>query len=131
MLAPRSFDRNLNSTGVYGVGTYFAADARYSLQERYASTDSDGCQWVLLARVLVGQPCVGREGMKQPSRNTHGWASVRGNIIYAALEAAEDDLTRPEQPLKRDQDCQPATTICALAATNDQPALPGAARTKH
>ena len=110
MLAPGSFDRNLNSTGVYGVGTYFAADVRYSLQERYASADADGCQWVLLARVLVGQPCVGREGMKQPSRKGSSADELHDSMVdrlrdpqIFVLSTGSDNHAYPEWLLRFDR----------------------------
>lgn len=56
------FLRDYNTTAAYGKGTYFAREARYSLQSRYAKPDEKGIQHLLLARVLVGEPCVGRSG---------------------------------------------------------------------
>ena len=36
-----------------GKGTYFAREAKYSLQSSYAKADANGVQHLLLARVLV------------------------------------------------------------------------------
>ena len=55
----------------YGQGTYFARDASYSL--RYARAGDGGRRYMYLARVLVGQYCVGNHTLivppaKNPSR---------------------------------------------------------------
>ena len=42
----------LNATA-YGKGSYFALNASYS--HKYAKSDSEGCQYMFLAQVLVGQ----------------------------------------------------------------------------
>ena len=62
------FLRDLNTVSVYGKGTYFARDASYSLQKLYAKPDpATGDQFLLLSRVLVGEPCKGETSMKVPS----------------------------------------------------------------
>ena len=48
----------------YGQGTYFARDASYSLV--YAKAGAEGHRYMYLARVLVGQYCVGNSDMKVP-----------------------------------------------------------------
>ena len=62
------FLRDFTATAVYGDGTYFARDARYSLQSQYATKNDDGEQTLFLNRVCVGEPCVGRSGMKIPTQ---------------------------------------------------------------
>ena len=54
-----------SSSGVkYGHGAYFARDASYSLC--YAMGGDAGGRYMYLARVLVGQYCVGNSSMKVP-----------------------------------------------------------------
>ena len=61
------FLRDYSTVAQYGKGTYFARDAEYSLQPQYAAPDDDGAQYLLLSRVCVGEPCVGRRGMDRPA----------------------------------------------------------------
>jgi hypothetical protein len=81
------FDRNMNERGMYGVGSYFSNQLEYSLNEEYAKPDNEGSQWVLLVRVLVGQSCVGKQGMRQPAKKPGG-----GAVLY---ESMVDSLQTP------------------------------------
>ncbi|KOO25562.1 poly ADP-ribose polymerase 14 [Chrysochromulina tobinii] len=81
------FDRNMNERGQYGVGSYFSNQLEYSLREEYAKPDDEGSQWVLLVRVLVGQSCVGKKGMRQPDKKPGG-----GAVLY---ESMVDSLQKP------------------------------------
>ena len=56
------FDRTYSTVAKYGKGTYFARDADYSAVERYSPTHSDGYQYMLLCRVIVGDSVVGSSG---------------------------------------------------------------------
>lgn len=49
-----------------GNGTYFALEARYSARNTYSIPDVNGKKHMYLARVLTGQYCAGREGLKAP-----------------------------------------------------------------
>ena len=62
------FLRDYNTTAVYGRGTYFARDARYSLQKQYAVPNANGEQTLLLSRVLLGCPCKGHQRMTKPDQ---------------------------------------------------------------
>jgi hypothetical protein len=81
------FDRNMNERGQYGVGSYFSNHLEYSLREEYAKPDDEGSQWVLLVRVLVGQSCVGKLGMRQPDKKPGG-----GAVLF---ESMVDSLQKP------------------------------------
>lgn len=61
------FLRDCNHTAAYGRGTYFARSAAYSLNPRYAKPDATGDQYLMLVRVLVGEPCVGSSSMEKPA----------------------------------------------------------------
>ncbi len=55
------------STGTaYGDGVYFAQDANYSAQDRYAQKDSQGHSYIYYSKVLTGEYAVGQGGMKVP-----------------------------------------------------------------
>ena len=62
------FDRSYNGkNGVaLGKGVYFARDAIYSAQAKYAVPDTDGVRRVLLCRVAVGRYCKGTSGCNRP-----------------------------------------------------------------
>jgi len=81
------FDRNMNERGQYGVGSYFSNQLEYSLRQEYAKPDDEGSQWVLLVRVLVGQSCVGKLGMRQPDKKPGG-----GAVLF---ESMVDSLQKP------------------------------------
>jgi hypothetical protein len=81
------FDRNMNERGQYGVGSYFSNQLEYSLREEYAKPDDEDSQWVLLVRILVGQSCVGKKGMRQPDKKPGG-----GAVLF---ESMVDSLQKP------------------------------------
>ena len=49
------FDRSFNRQGMYGQGNYFALNSGYSANPHYSIPDSDGFQYMLLCRVIVGE----------------------------------------------------------------------------
>ncbi len=63
----RGFNRSYIRTHVYGKGVYFARDASYSAQGTYSLPDDDGAKRMYLARVLVGEACVGKSDDIEPS----------------------------------------------------------------
>ena len=72
------FNRNFVSTHVYGKGIYFARDASYSASDRYSppSPARNGNKYMYLARVLVGEFCVGKDTDMAPSKARHGSANA-------------------------------------------------------
>ena len=63
----------------YGEGTYFARDAFYS--NRYAGIGDAGGRYMYLARVLVGQYCVGNSTMKVPPQKN----PLKPEILYESV----------------------------------------------
>ena len=58
---------NLLSAAVLGNGVYFAVDASYSAKPTYSPLDlATGMRYMYLARVLVGDYTVGKEGLLVP-----------------------------------------------------------------
>ena len=70
---------------IYGQGVYFARDASYSVQ--YA-TGGAGSRYMYLARVLVGQYCVGNSAMKNPPPKD----TKRPEILY---DSVVNDTSNP------------------------------------
>uniref|UniRef100_A0A672RAM7 Poly [ADP-ribose] polymerase n=1 Tax=Sinocyclocheilus grahami TaxID=75366 RepID=A0A672RAM7_SINGR len=63
-----NFNRNFagqNATN-YGHGTYFAVNASYSAQNKYAVPAADGTQLMFVARVLTGYYALGQADMRTP-----------------------------------------------------------------
>ena len=63
-----SFNRSYcgkNATA-YGHGVYFAVSASYSIHDTYSRPDDIGNKYMYLARVLVGEFCVGDSSMRVP-----------------------------------------------------------------
>jgi hypothetical protein len=82
------FLRDSNKRGLYGRGVYFAKKASYSLSSLYATPDpKTGDQFLMLVRVLVGQPCKGRDGMERPLAKPNS---------HELHESMVDDITNPE-----------------------------------
>ena len=70
----------------FGRGTYFATDAKYSI--RNAEGGGGGRLYMYLARVLVGQYCVGNSSMIVPPAKN----KLRPEILY---ESVVDDNKHP------------------------------------
>uniref|UniRef100_A0A4W5QIH1 Poly [ADP-ribose] polymerase n=1 Tax=Hucho hucho TaxID=62062 RepID=A0A4W5QIH1_9TELE len=51
----------------YGDGTYFAKEMWYSCHDAYSKPDASGLKYMYRARALVGSPCLGVQGMKEPN----------------------------------------------------------------
>nr|XP_046225306.1 protein mono-ADP-ribosyltransferase PARP14-like isoform X3 [Oncorhynchus gorbuscha] len=51
----------------YGDGTYFAKEMWYSCHDAYSKPDASGLKYMYRARALVGSPCLGVHGMKEPN----------------------------------------------------------------
>jgi len=63
----QNFDWRINGTAndvVYGKGTYFARDARFS--DKYCGGRQRQHRWMFLARVLIGQTTVGKRDYVRP-----------------------------------------------------------------
>ncbi len=62
----QGFNRNYAGThgALYGMGTYFAADSRYS--QGFALPDDQGIQRMFLCDVLVGETAAGSAGLRAP-----------------------------------------------------------------
>ena len=97
------FMREYNSAAVWGVGTYFAARADYSLDPHYAQPHASSRErCVLLSRVLVGEPCLGRIGMRRPDPKP-GSAVLHESMVdnladptVFVLSAGSDNQAYPE-----------------------------------
>ena len=64
---------------------YFALDASYSARSTYSPPDANGCRFMYLTRVLVGEYTVGKQGIltppaKNPSDPTDTYDSVVDNV---------------------------------------------------
>ncbi len=63
------FNRSFSCRSAYGQGVYFAVDAEYSINPRYAVPDAQGVQRVLLCSVLTGHCQLGNSNMRRPDEN--------------------------------------------------------------
>jgi len=69
----KGFDRGFARNHLYGKGVYFALTAKYSTLSRYSSPDAvTGHKLIFLARVLVGDFCLGRQADRMPSQPRPG-----------------------------------------------------------
>ncbi|XP_035265189.1 protein mono-ADP-ribosyltransferase PARP14 isoform X2 [Anguilla anguilla] len=73
----------------FGSGTYFAKEAYYSCDDKYSNPDENGHKYMYRARVLTGKPCLGLQGMREPS-------PVDPNNLQAGLhDCAVNNLQNP------------------------------------
>uniref|UniRef100_UPI00398F3F7B protein mono-ADP-ribosyltransferase PARP14-like isoform X2 n=1 Tax=Pristiophorus japonicus TaxID=55135 RepID=UPI00398F3F7B len=74
----KEISQKLNKTGFnrsfygrnatyYGKGTYFALNASYSCDMKYANLDSAGCKYIYQTRVITGKKCLGTRDMLEPT----------------------------------------------------------------
>uniref|UniRef100_A0AAZ3SLX8 Poly [ADP-ribose] polymerase n=1 Tax=Oncorhynchus tshawytscha TaxID=74940 RepID=A0AAZ3SLX8_ONCTS len=54
------------NAALYGDGTYFAVNAKYSASDKYSKPDPQGQKYMYLCRVLTGDFITGTSGMKVP-----------------------------------------------------------------
>lgn len=72
----------------FGNGTYFAVNASYSANNTYSQPDASGTKYMYLARVLVGQYCVGSKGLVVPYQKS----ATDPTDLY---DSVTDHLTTP------------------------------------
>jgi poly [ADP-ribose] polymerase 10/14/15 len=93
-----SFNRSFcgkNAT-VYGKGVYFAVDASYSIDETYSRPDSQGNKYMYLARVVVGDFCVGNNTMRMPPPQ-HDEDASPASQAYSSSPSAVVDTRHSEE----------------------------------
>ncbi|XP_072891762.1 protein mono-ADP-ribosyltransferase PARP14-like [Hemitrygon akajei] len=73
----------------YGKGTYFALNAAYSCDNKYASPSNDGSKFIYQARVITGNMCVGHNQLLEPTPVN---AQLDPNNL---CDCAVDNLTKP------------------------------------
>ncbi|XP_077176451.1 protein mono-ADP-ribosyltransferase PARP14-like [Paroedura picta] len=81
----------------YGNGTYFAVNANYSAQDTYSTRDEEGKKYMYLARVLVGEYCVGSAGLVVPKAKskadpTNLYDSVTDNMKRPSMFVIFNDI---------------------------------------
>uniref|UniRef100_A0A8C8SR85 Poly [ADP-ribose] polymerase n=1 Tax=Pelusios castaneus TaxID=367368 RepID=A0A8C8SR85_9SAUR len=81
----------------YGNGTYFAVHANYSANDAYSKPDVNGKKYMYLARVLVGEYCVGKKGIiTPPSKSstdpTDLFDSVTDNVKNPSMFVTFNDI---------------------------------------
>ncbi len=54
----------MHAAANYGKGVYFAVEASYSAQDKYAVPDSSGLQYIFVCRMIVGEYTQGHQKMK-------------------------------------------------------------------
>lgn len=85
--APWSFCVCLPAAAMYGKGTYFAVDPKYSANG-YAAPDASGHKRMYLARVLVGDFTPGKSGLITPPNK----GSANSTDLY---DSVTDRATNP------------------------------------
>ncbi len=65
----------------FGKGVYFAVEASYSAQDKYAVPDSDGLQYMLVCRMIVGKYTQGTREMKTAPPLAAGSMEVYDSLV--------------------------------------------------
>ena len=78
------------SAVVFGEGVYFAVGANYSAQNTYSRPDPNGIKRMYLSKVLTGEFCMGKSGMRVPPPKSGGAAhalydSVVNNVAGPSM----------------------------------------------
>ena len=82
----KGFLRGFNAGNAFGEGAYFSLDASYCAQERYSPTDrKTGEKCLIVARVLVGDYCLGSPSNAVPSRPRPG-ATDEGDLCDSTVD---------------------------------------------
>ncbi|KAH0621327.1 hypothetical protein JD844_022484 [Phrynosoma platyrhinos] len=81
----------------YGNGTYFAVNASYSAHDTYSKPDANRKKYMYLARVLVGEYCVGTQGLvvpyaKSTTDPTNLFDSVTDNVKTPSMFVIFNDI---------------------------------------
>ena len=76
------------SAARYGNGVYFALQASYAARSTYSPPDPYGFRYMYLAKVLVGEYTVGRQGMLTPPvKNAYDVCDTYDTVV--------DNVTNP------------------------------------
>ena len=76
------------SAALYGNGVYFALQASYAARSTYSPPDPYGFRYMYLAKVLVGEYTVGRQGMLTPPvKNVYDVCDTYDTVV--------DNVTNP------------------------------------
>lgn len=87
------------------MGTYFARDSSYSANNTYSRPNSQGHKHIIYSRVLTGDSCQGRGGLKsapyKPGSRTEAYDSVVDNVDAPEVYVVFDDVAAyPEYVIK-------------------------------
>ena len=58
----------------------------YSAHDRYSPPNDDGEKFAFLARVLVGEPCVGKPEMDMPAVKPDGSGSLHDSMVDKLID---------------------------------------------
>jgi hypothetical protein len=86
---------------IYGEGSYYARDAKVSAHRDKSKPNAQQEQFMFLVQILVGEPCVGKQGMAKPDMKPNS------KVLH---ESMVDNLANP--------------TIFVLSAGTDDHAYP-------
>ena len=76
------FSSLLTSAAYYGNGVYFALQASYSARSTYSPPDTNGNRYMYLAKVLVGEYTVGRQGiLTPPIKNAYSITDTYDSVV--------------------------------------------------
>ena len=97
---------------MYGQGVYFARDASYSTYPHYSERDANGVQSIFLARVVVGEYCLGVKdavvpGVRDAATHAHYDSTVDNVRDPSIFVTYNDPQAYPEYLVKFKQDGNP------------------------
>ncbi|XP_067940598.1 protein mono-ADP-ribosyltransferase PARP15-like [Watersipora subatra] len=96
-ITERKFDRGFAGKGKLGMGVYFATDSSYSSINKYCRPNRDGMKHIIMARVIVGDFCLGFRGCKAvPDKldmRPQPYDSVVDNMENPTMYAVFDDAS--------------------------------------
>lgn len=84
----------------YGIGTYFAKNVSYPLNNGYSVIDENGLKRVFMCRIVTGNYCKGSDKMVVPKdkhKPSETFDSTVNNMEYPTIHVVfHDDAAYPE-----------------------------------
>ena len=76
------------SATAFGEGVYFAVQAQYSCSNTYSRPDPNGMKRLYLSKVLTGEFCMGKGGMRVPPQKP-------GGAAHALYDSVVNNVANP------------------------------------
>ena len=77
----------ISGQNILGAGSYFATTSQYSSKDKYSPPNESGVKYIILARVITGEYCLGNGSYK--------FAPYKPDSQYEQYDSVVNDPTNP------------------------------------